>query len=191
MGILKEPAAFIASLGLPKGFSVCELGDQWMSDLTAPQLAADWYRSIGCGHYVSIDGNGRGTHTHDLNKPVFLLKHHSQKDEILTFDLVTDFGTGEHVFDQAQVWRTIHGLTKVGGCIAFDRPAQGYQKHCYYLTNECLFRDIARANKYELKWLERATRKRGELIRGVFKRTTDAAFRVPQQGKYLPDLVIQ
>ena len=188
MGILKEPAAFIASLKLPKGFSVCDLGDQWMSDLTAPQIASDWYRSIGCSRYESIDGNGRGTVTADLNLPLPLAVHTHGG-----FDLVTDFGTGEHVFDQAQVWRTMHGLVKPGGYIAFDRPAQGYQKHCYYLTNECVFRDIARANRYEVVWIDRATRKRGELIRGVFRtqKGVSTTFCNPQQGKYLPDLVIR
>lgn len=180
MGIQKEPAAFVATLPLPKGFSVCELGDQGMCGETK-RLAKEWYEEMGCGRYVSIDGNGRGTLTADLNQPLTLEP----------FDLVTDFGTGEHIFDQAQVWRTLHGLTKPGGYIAFDRPAQGYQKHCFYLTNECLFQDIASANRYDVLWLERTSMPRGELIRGVYRRPhRPAPFRVPQQGRYRADLVI-
>lgn len=183
MGIQKEPAAYVATLPLPKGFSVCELGDQGMCGEPTKRLAQRWYEDeLGCGRYVSIDGNGRGTLTADLNLPIAL---------DLQFDLVTDFGTGEHIFDQAQVWRTLHGLTKPGGFIAFDRPSQGYLTHCYYVTNECLYRDIAAANAYEVLWLTRGRTARGELIRGVYRRPpTTAAFRIPQQGRYQSSLVI-
>lgn len=181
MAILADVAAKIAALPLPAGFSVCELGDQGMAGEPTRRLAKAWYAERGCGRYVSIDGNGKGTLTADLNKPLTLEP----------FDLVTDFGTGEHVFDQAQVWRTVHALTKPGGYIAFDRPAQGYHKHCFYLTNECLFRDLAEANAYEVVWLDKTTRERGELIRGIYRKPKTALpFCVPQQGKYRPSLVI-
>lgn len=181
MGIQKEPAAFIASMKLPKGFSVCDLGDQGMCG-GVKRLAKAWYRELGCGRYVSIDGNGMATFTADLNLPLAPMK---------PFDLVTDFGTGEHIFDQAQVWRTMHSLTKPGGYIAFDRPSSGYPKHCYYVTNECLFHDIATKNGYSVLWFARAETKRGELIRGVWQRPeTDVPFKVPQQGRYQASLVI-
>lgn len=180
MGIQPEPAAVVAGLPLLKGFSVCELGDQGMCGPTK-RLAKDWYAERGCGRYVSIDGNGRGTLTADLNLPIALDP----------FDLVTDFGTGEHIFDQAQVWRTMHGLTKPGGYIAFDRPGQGYQKHCFYLTNEGLFHDIAAANDYAILWITQTTMPRGVLIRGVFQRPmTEQPFKAPQQSRYRDSLVV-
>lgn len=185
MGIQKEPAAFIATLSrsLPKGFSVCELGDQGMCGEPTKRLAQVWYeQELGCGRYVSIDGNGNGTLTADLNRPL---------DALEPFDLVTDFGTGEHIFDQAQVWRTLHALTKPGGYIAFDRPSAGYGTHCYYITNRCLYEDVAAANAYRILWLESATTRRGDLTRGVFQRPqTLAPFRIPQQGRYVDSLVI-
>lgn len=181
MGIQPDVAAVVAALPVPKRFSVCELGDQGMCGEPTKRLAKVWYEARGCGRYVSIDGNGKGTLTADLNKPV----------KLEPFDLVTDFGTGEHIFDQAQVWRTLHELTKPGGFIAFDRPAQGYGKHCYYLTNECLFHDIAEANGYRVVWLARTSTARGELIRGIYQRPkTSAPFRIPQQGRYRESLVI-
>ena len=177
MGILKEPVEFVEALKLPKGFSVCELGDQWVTYGTPHVLASDWYKRIGCGRYESIDGNDRGTWTHDLNRKL--------PAAVAPFDLVTDFGTGEHIFDQAQVWRTIHLLTKPGGYIAFDRPTAGYPGHCFYLINEGLIRDIAAANDYAILRLEPRKTSRGELIRGVFKKTgTATKFQVPQQGRY-------
>lgn len=175
MGILAEPAMFLRKLHLPEGFAVCELGDQWVTHTDPHLLAADFYRMLGCGRYVSIDGNGRGTVTWDLNLPL---------KKLGTFDLVTDFGTGEHIFDQAQVWRSIHRLTKVGGYIAFDRPSQGYDGHCFYRVDESWCHDIAAANEYREVRFERTPTKRGELVRGVFQRTTDNEFVVPQQGRY-------
>lgn len=180
MGLQREMADQIAALPLPKGFSVCELGDQGISWEAKGHQAQRWYVERGCGRYVSIDGNGHGTMTADLNQPVTLDP----------FDVVTDLGTGEHIFDQAQVWRTLHQLVKPGGYIAFDRPTHGYDTHCFYLTNECLFRDLAAANEYAVLWLARKPMTRGELIRGIFQRQSDAPFRVPQQGKYRPALVI-
>lgn len=176
MGILREPAAFIRSLALPPGFSVCELGDQHMAGVDEPKLARTFYESLGCGRYEAIDGNGMGTVTADLNQPL--------PRSIGTFDLVTDFGTGEHIFDQAQVWRTMHDLTKVGGYLAFDRPHQGYTKHCFYLVNPTLLRDLAAANVYTVVQLTTKETPRGWLCRGVFRRVTAHPFRIPQQGRY-------
>lgn len=183
MAIRPEMAERLKSLPLPKPFSVCELGDQGMGGEPRRRLASAWYAEWGCDRYVSVDGNGRGTITADLNQPLL---------PIGEYDLVTDFGTGEHIFDQAQVWRTLHRLVEPGGYIVFDRPAQGYEKHCFYLTNECVFRNIAEANGYRLLWLERTQKERGQLLHGAFRVPTKKApqFRVPQQDKYHPDLVI-
>lgn len=180
MGILKEPADFVRSLKLREGFSVCELGDQMMSGGKEPKPAEPFYRSLGCGRYVAIDGNGRGTVLADLN--------HAVAPKLGQFDLVTDFGTGEHIFDQAQVWRTLHDLCRPGGYIVFDRPAQGYGDHCFYLITIGLVRDIAAANGYGSVVVKTAKTPRGKLVRGIFRRQTPAPFMVPQQGRYKPTL---
>jgi len=179
VGILAGPVEWIRELAptLPKRFSVCELGDQYLTQTGGPrQLAKEFYEELGCGRYESIDGNGRGTITHDLNRSFEVLPGR--------FDLVTDFGTGEHIFNQHAVWRTVHVLTKKGGHIVFDRPTQGYPEHCYYNVHECLFRDIAEANQYEVVRLEHREGERGELIRGIFRRTASNKFQTPQQGRY-------
>jgi len=176
MGILAEPLQYIRDLNLTPGFDVCELGDQYITH-GERRLAKDYFlQDMGAAKYVSIDGNARGTYTHDLNYP--LPKGFGQ------FDLVTDFGTGEHVFNQAQVWKTLHYLTRAGGYIVFDRPTQGYPVHCFYNTNMCLFEDLAAVNEYQIIRLEHAVASRGELIRGVFRRVTKDKFRIPYQGRY-------
>jgi hypothetical protein len=186
VGILAEPLRAIVGLGLKPGFRVAELGDQWVTCVTPHRLARDWYQQLGCGDYVSIDGNGRGTHLWDLNcpLPMGILSY------VGRFDLVTDFGTGEHIFDQAQVWRTIHDLCTVGGYLAWDRPVKGYATHGYYCLDRCLFDDLEAANGYRV--VERSRRKtsRGILERGIWQRVTAEPFKVPQQGRYQSSLKI-
>lgn len=178
MGILAEPAAFVAhGIDLPKRFAVIELGDQWVTHVKPHVLARDWFFELGAGRYESIDANGRGTINFDLNR--------KWTGERGAFDLVTDFGTTEHIFNQAEVWRTIHVLAKVGGFIVFDKPTQGYKEHCFYNYHETFFRDIAATNEWEVIALERGTTTRGELIRGVFQKMVDVTFTAPQQGRYL------
>jgi hypothetical protein len=186
MGILAEPLADLRALKLPHGFRVAELGDQWVTATKPHRLAATWYREeLHCGTYVSIDGNGRGTHRWDLNRPLPM--------GILSlgrFDLVTDFGTGEHIFDQAQVWRTLHDLCVVGGYIAFDRPAQGYPTHGYYCIDPCLLKDLVRVNQYRVVTSGVRKTSRGVLRRGIWQKLSADPFVIPQQGRYLPSLKI-
>ena len=182
MGILKDSADMVAALPLPRGFSVCELGDQMMSGGKEPTPAQGFYRRIGCEKYLAIDANGRGNVTADLNLPI-------TNRNLGAFNLVTDFGTGEHIFDQAQVWRTLHELCAPGGFIAFDRPTQGYDHHCFYLMTQGLIEDIAEANGYSVRRLEITKTPRGALIRGVLVMPlVKRPFRVPQQGRYQASL---
>jgi hypothetical protein len=175
MGILATPAQFIEELRLPRGFSVCELGDQYVTHTTPHRLARDWYKELGCGRYESIDGNERGTIVRDLNRSF---------NDVGRFTLVTDFGTGEHVFNQAQVWASMHYICEHLGYIAFDRPIAGYPGHGYYLIDPSLVRDLAYENDYEVVRLEEGDTSRGRLIRGVFRKMKREKFKVPQMGRY-------
>lgn len=180
--MLFQPEQFVRALPLPAGFSVCELGDQWVTHTKPFYPSREFYVSLGCTRYEAIDGNGRGTITFDLNRKW------TRPDQ---FDLVTDFGTGEHIFNQAQVWRTVHMLTKVGGFIVFDRPSAGYVAHCFYLITPELLRDIADVNGYRIVALEHRATDRGELWRGVFQRTSAGNFHTPQQSRYRKSLKIR
>lgn len=187
MGIQGEPLRLlkktVAEFLKPK-FSVLEFGDQWVTAEEPHRLAAELYQELGAGYYVSVDGNGRGTLTFDLNRKVgellpFLPARHQ------AFDLVTDFGTGEHIFDQATFWRTLHALTKPGGLIIFDRPSQGYPGHCFWRTDYSTYRDIAEANDYDVLALApREARHGGECVMGVLRKTHVRKFIIPNQGRY-------
>jgi SAM-dependent methyltransferase len=71
------------------------------------------------------------------------------------FDLVTNNGTGEHIFDQRVVFENMHNLCKVGGIMLCVLPFAPWINHGFYNFNPNVFRDIVAANGYhfELMWL--------------------------------------
>lgn len=188
MGILSDQLEFMKELPLPKGFAVCELGDQYVTSGTPEHyLASKFYKQLGCHRYEAIDANGRGTIAADLNRP---FEEWGFKNLRGQFHLVTDFGTGEHVFNQYEVWRAIHELCQPGGYIVFDRPTVGYEGHCFYLIQWNMVSALAWANAYEVLRLEERSMSRGILLRGVLRRQNDKPFQSPQQGRYVKDLVV-
>lgn len=192
MGIGPIPAGIIRALPLEPGFAVCELGDQfWHNGMRRSakfwrKPARQLYEEMGCGRYEAIDGNAGGTILADLNEPFFSDPTDALFESLFwAFDLVTDVGTSEHVFDFAQCWRTIHDLCKPGGLIFFEKPYQGYPDHGFYGLHKTLFVDIARANNYEVLELKEHEAPRGRLWRGVYRKPSDGrGFEKPRQGKY-------
>lgn len=116
----------------------------------APTFAFDLakllYRVVfDCTTYRAIDLNGTATAwRHDLNLPLPVTE---------TFDVVTNFGTSEHVFDQAQLFRSIHALTRPGGLMLHAVPHQGGPDHGFYNYHPTFFHDLAAANGYRLVML--------------------------------------
>lgn len=90
--------------------TMLELGNKRTGDVAWK----GWFESLGILH-VSVDLNGKDGAlaldlTHDL--------------DIGQYDLVTNFGTTEHVVNQKAVWRNIHRACK--GRIVSATPAPGY-----------------------------------------------------------------
>ena len=174
-------------------------------------IAALFYRVIfGCEHYRAIDlhGTARATRA-DLNVPLDL-------DE--QFDLVTNLGTGEHVFNQYQFYRTTHERTRAGGLMYHALPHQGAYDHGFFNYQPTFIFDLAAANGYELLLLvytdstrppndcHRQIKDRADYVRmatsgqispqgglhAILRKQTDAEFRVPFQAYYAnalpPDL---
>jgi SAM-dependent methyltransferase len=95
--------------------------------------------------YRSVDLiNGYNTVLLDLNI-------HSAPEELRgRFDLVTNFGTTEHLINQLLAMKTIHDVTKPGGIIYHDLPMSGYLRHGYFLYTPVFFNDLAAANDYRV-----------------------------------------
>ena len=93
----------------------------------------------------AIDLNGtEAAWRHDLNQPLPISE---------TFDVVTNFGTSEHVFDQAQLFRSMHELTRPGGFMLHALPHQGGPDHGFYNYHPTFFHDLAAANGYRVVML--------------------------------------
>jgi hypothetical protein len=113
------------------------------------------------------------------------------------FDLVTNYGTTEHVLNQMLAMRSMHDLVKPGGLIHHDLPLGGYYLHCYFKYNPGVFHDLATANEYRLIFQEissgtwrqtpSALRNAGFVdskfrdygIEVVVQKTGDAPFKIP------------
>jgi len=150
---------WLARRGLLQRGTILELGSQELYAKKCPQLVAELFEHFGTRpiddmassgdlmralgfSYESIDIDGKfGAHRYDLNRPVNL-------DGV--YDIVTNHGTTEHCFDQAECLRTIHRACRPEGLMVHCVPFRGYDRHCFYLYKPELFYDLAEANHYEL-----------------------------------------
>jgi hypothetical protein len=66
------------------------------------------------------------------------------------YDVVLNFGTTEHIFNQWNCFAVIHDAAKVGGIIYCVLPATGYLDHGYFCYTPLFFRDLAHANEYNI-----------------------------------------
>jgi hypothetical protein len=114
-----------------------------------PETAIDaelLYKSLGFTVYQCIDADGRHhALTFDLNKNI--VQDHHFVDQ---FDLVTNFGTTEHVFDQCQVFQNIHAVCAPKGIMIHEVPFHNWLNHGFYNYQPSFFYDLADANHYEL-----------------------------------------
>lgn len=66
------------------------------------------------------------------------------------YDVVLNFGTTEHIFNQWNCFEVMHDATKVGGVMYHQLPASGYLDHGYFCYTPLFFREMAQANGYEI-----------------------------------------
>jgi SAM-dependent methyltransferase len=130
--------------------SVCELGNQtarsWEivnkhhNHIKRYDTPQEFYSQLGIHEYASIDINSyNGSIIADLNK-----EHEWDKQ----YDVVTNNGTSEHVFNQHSVLVNMRRLCKVGGVMIHSLPTS-YFDHGFYNYNPNLFFSIAKTNKDE------------------------------------------
>ena len=201
--------------------AVCDLGSQRVfpkevnrilnttlsgTDVPAGQI----YSALGFQSYTSIDLDGAdGAKRFDLNKSLEITYGFSEQ-----FDLVCNFGTAEHIFDQAVFFSNVHQLTKTGGLMLHSLPSRGWVNHGFYRYDSVMTQDLAEANGYETVYINRAHRYRPRFLNRwaarepklvhvlasalslfgltrkntsiivVFKKNSDSAFVQPIQGMY-------
>ena len=126
------------------GWNASMLSQDEISALSNKGFSAPLFRACGF-NYLALDiFNGDGVALFDLNI--------SSAPPTLKglFDLVTNFGTTEHLINQLQAMSTIHEFTKPGGVIYHDLPLGGYHTHGYFSYNPMFFQHLAEANSYEI-----------------------------------------
>lgn len=110
-------------------------------------FARSFWTDLGF-EYASIDIDGSpGSIPLDLNVDAIPRKHRGR------YDLVTNFGTTEHVCNQLNAFKVIHDLTKLGGLMMHNLPAQGMMNHGLVNYNPKFFWMLARSNGYTLTYL--------------------------------------
>ena len=127
---------------LPDKFSVVEIGNQ---TFIGEGNTKDYYVSLGANSYIAIDVNERlDAVICDLNYPLnsFLKSRKAS--------LVTNNGTSEHLFNQAQVFENIHILCGIDGLMLHILPLTPWINHGFYNYNPIFFRDLSRVNSYEI-----------------------------------------
>ena len=98
--------------------------------------------------YVAVDMEvGPRRICADLNMPLTLRGQ---------FGCVINNGTSEHVFDQAQTFKTMHDHTRPGGTMIHWTPCLGWIDHGFYNVQPGFFFDLAASNHYEIGHVELA-----------------------------------
>lgn len=107
---------------------------------------ATYFRALGFSKYNAIGVNAKyQSLVMDLNVDIASTYRFGEK-----YDLVTNNGTGEHLFNQYAVLKNMHDLTRSGGLLLFVLPFYNWLNHGFFNFNPILFVDLAAANQYEL-----------------------------------------
>tara|TARA_B100000963_G_C22614715_1_gene666696 strand:+ start:1495 stop:2340 length:846 start_codon:yes stop_codon:yes gene_type:complete len=119
----------------------------------------DYFISIGFKEYRSIDINGAYKSLQfDLNKNILETYNYNKK-----YDLVINNGTGEHVFNQYNLFLNFHNLTRRNGIMLNILPFIDWINHGFYNFNPIFFADLAASNNYKIIKLSLANRHGAEL----------------------------
>jgi len=163
--------------------SVVELGNQRLKNNKSrskiynrlgitgtPNLSTtkEFYHDIGFKKYLAIDVNtDKDAVALDLNMD--LGKHYGFNEK---FDLVTNNGTGEHVFNQYMVFKNAHDLCQPNGFMVHVLPFYRWVDHGFYNFQPNLFPCLALQNNYKLcqLWIGESNAGRIEKLGGKLSR---------------------
>ena len=139
----------------PKGFkSVLELGAQNLYHSEYPQqpYADIFYRKLGFDSYNCIDLSGE-------NYALKINLATAYKYQPEEHDLVTDFGTSEHIENKSKFywlsiwncWRIKHEALMVGGIMINENPKTGNWKgHGYNYYTQEFYTQLSKEMNYEI-----------------------------------------
>ena len=135
---------------LTKSNSIADLGPQdlssdlrdWEPDRTAGLVdSRDLYSKWGLKKYKAFD-------LFDSRAEIVDLSIDLKRSD--TWDIVTNFGTSEHVFNQFAFMKNCHDLTMPGGISLHALPVASGMDHGFFNYHPTFFRSLAIANDYEI-----------------------------------------
>jgi hypothetical protein len=164
MGLAREGLAFINrnianTVGELSGKKMLELGNQHIDDDSIPEKTGkEYFENRGVNH-ISVDLNGLdGALRLDLSKPRQFLQWNGY------FDIITNFGTSEHVEPksvQYECFLIMHSCLRVGGIAIHLLPDINelenkgcWRGHCANYYSMDFFKQLAENNNYKLVSLE-------------------------------------
>lgn len=151
MGISNQTIAFLDKSidlsGEVHGLKMAELGAQHMNvegRFKGPAKA--YFESLGVAH-TSFDLDPQfGAQFLDLGIPI-----PEASDYVSAFDIVTNFGTSEHVVLHYTCFENIHRMCRPAGLMLHTvAPPNHWAHHGRYYYPSEFFEGLARANDYEL-----------------------------------------
>ncbi|KKM81428.1 hypothetical protein LCGC14_1329870 [marine sediment metagenome] len=167
--------------------AMCELGNQRIRHPERMSITAltgkEYFQTLGMKH-SSIDQNGRdGSLQYDLNEPIV------DSSLINQFDIITNFGTSEHVTNQYQCFRNIHNLCKKEGLFVHCVPMKGSWQNdgvhsCRYRYSTMFFTRLASIYNYEILCNEIIIQKKNKsnllenqsLVGVIMSKSSDCSF---------------
>jgi len=126
------------------GWSATTLSTDEVFALSSQGFSAPLFRACGFSYKALDIFDGDSVMLFDLNI------QSPPPNLVGQFDLITNFGTTEHLINQRLAMQTIHDLTKPGGVIYHDLPLGGYHTHGYFSYNPMFFQHLAEANSYDI-----------------------------------------
>ncbi|MDX2227185.1 MAG: hypothetical protein SFY92_08880 [Verrucomicrobiae bacterium] len=143
------------------------------------------YAALGIPDWVAVDSHaGRGNLVMDVNEN-FRARYGFNR----FFDIVSNKGSTEHLFDQRQAFENIHNVCRTGGVMLHNVPTMNVFNHAFFGYHPLFFVELAEANGYGILDLRLANRW-GDTIPVVFPSEAPADRRIyrPDPGKTAPAL---
>jgi hypothetical protein len=134
-----------------EGARMAELGSQFMNvDGVFKGPAKEYFEARGVQHdSFDLDGQFDAV-VLDLGEPLS-----ADSPYVGAYDILTNFGTSEHVVQHYDCFRNIHRMCRVGAVMLHTVPAPDHwAHHGRYYYPEDFFTGLARANEYEVISLE-------------------------------------
>jgi SAM-dependent methyltransferase len=118
------------------------LDEAYDGESPKPVVPSAFYSLFGTDRYRSLDlMDTRSDWLRDCNEPFKLPER---------FDVVTNFGTAEHVFNIGAMFQSVHDALKPGGVALHVLPAFGDVNHGFYNIHPTTYLDLAAANNYSI-----------------------------------------